>query len=79
MRPEIEIIASAKKINTLIKECHDKPLMLTLLGGEITYYNLIKILDEFNCNITKIVLTTNFSQRLSYFKELYNYCKDRKI
>ena len=72
-------IEEAKKINELIKKSNIKDkISFRLIGGEPTYYNWPKILDYIE-RIDKIVLVTNFSRELEYFKEIYSYCRKRKI
>ena len=77
--PEEKKIEEAKKINELIKKSDIKDkISFRLIGGEPTYYNWCKILEYIE-RIDKIVLVTNFSRELDYFKEIYAYCKKRKI
>lgn len=77
--PEQTIINRAKKLNELLIKSGKKCVSLSLLGGEITYYNLIAVLDEFTLPICEVLIVTNFSQNLDYFKELYRYCRKREI
>lgn len=77
--PEEKMIEKAKRLNTILE--NNKiilPLKIKLIGGEVCYYNLWNILDEFN-NISKLLITTNFSRELGYYKKLYNYCNSRGI
>lgn len=54
------------------------PIAFRLIGGEPSYYNWPKILNYIE-RINKIVIVTNFSRELDYFKELYQYCRERNI
>ena len=77
--PEERKIEEAKKINEIIKKSNIKdPISFRLIGGEPGYYNWPKILDYIE-KIDKIVFVTNFSNKLDYYKELYNYCNKRGI
>jgi len=79
MKPINEILYEASRINEIILDYKKTNVRLSLLGGEITYYDLIKVLEKFTCNLTRVVLVTNFSQRFEYFTRLYEYCKNRNI
>ena len=69
----------AKKINQFLQNQKiDKPIRLKLMGGEITYYNLEEIIDQFD-NISQVDFITNFSRDLEYFKSLYTYCANKGI
>jgi len=73
------ILDKAFKINDLINTFYsNKSIALKLIGGEVTYYNLIKILDKIQ-RLNKVVLITNFSRELNYFYELEDYCFNRRI
>jgi len=67
--------ARAKNIDKIINQLSNKKaIQLSLIGGEITYYNLIDILKNINLSkIFKIRLTTNFSQDNNYFIELLDF------
>lgn len=76
--PEETIMKMADKLNELIIQNSIRNIELKLIGGEVTYYNIPKILDRLS-NIKKLILVTNFSRDLEYFKDLYKYCYDRHI
>ena len=71
------LVDRAKKINNWLISNNKNVESISLLGGEITYYNLENILNRFTVNLKEIVITTNFSQKLDYFKNLYIYCSKR--
>jgi len=72
-------IQEAKKINQLINRSNIKePISFRLIGGEPGFYNWPKILDNIE-RINKIIFVSNFSNKLSYYKDLYLYCKKRNI
>jgi len=75
--PEEVVIERAKNLNKLLKE-KNKWISLQILGGEVCFYNWPKILNEIN-NVKLVFITTNFSNKLEYFKELYDYCASRGI
>lgn len=74
------IIEKAKKINSLIlnsRLSHDK-IALRIIGGEVSYYNWPVILDYITI-LHKLVIITNFSNNLEYYKDLYEYARNRNI
>lgn len=76
---ELKILAIAPQVNRLIDEA-GKDVKLNLIGGEVTYLNLIKIVSLLkSSNLKKIHITTNFSNKLSYYVELANYLLSRNI
>ena len=76
---EADLILRARKINELLLARKKTNINLSLLGGEITFYDLTKIISEFSCGISQLVLITNFSQKIEYFKNLYTFCESKKI
>lgn len=74
------ITSAADKINNFINKIN-RPTKLSLIGGEVTYYDLIDLLKNHltSENLIKISLTTNLSKSEEYFKELKNYCESRGI
>lgn len=76
---EEDILIKAQQINKLINTFYtNRKIALKLIGGEVTYYNLIKVLNNIE-HLDKVVLITNFSRELDYFYELENYCFNRRI
>ena len=78
-KPEL-ITDIAKSINKFIINNipEDKKVRLRLYGGEPSYYNWIEILDEIK-HLNTLVLPTNFSRDINYYKDLYDYCKSRNV
>ena len=73
------LIERAKKINKFLKESNIRyPLHLNLIGGEVMFLDLIKILSNID-NISNLNITTNFSRDLEYFKTLFNWSRANKI
>lgn len=56
----------------------DADVVLHLIGGEVSVFNLIGILDKIK-RLKKISLATNFYREQSYWEELKAYCGSRKI
>lgn len=76
---ELNILKIAPQVNRLIDEA-GKDVKLNLIGGEITYLNLIKIISLLkSSNLKKIHITTNFSNKLLYYVDLANYLLSRNI
>ena len=77
--PEDVMIEYAKNLNLFInKNLSHKQTEFKLIGGEVTFFNLERILDEIE-HINKIVLVTNLSRPLEYFYSFEHYCKKRDI
>ncbi len=77
---ENTLVRIAEQINLFIKEKVNTSykIFLKLLGGEICFYNWIKILEKID-KIDYLSFTTNFSNDNDYFKELIIYLNKRKI
>lgn len=77
---ESVVVEEAKRINNLIlsNKLKYNKIALRLIGGEVSFYNWPLILDNIKL-LHKIVIVTNFSNELNYYKDLYNYCKKRNI
>ncbi len=69
-----------EKINIFIENNVDssKSVKLRLYGGEPSIYPWPNILEKIT-RLNSLVLPTNFSNSLNYYKELYLYCYKRKI
>lgn len=77
--PTIEtLIERAKNINNYIKFRGKDKIKLHLIGGEVTYYNLIPILDEIK-TINNIQIVSNFYRDFDYWKNLIDYLNTRNI
>jgi len=74
------IIKRAINLNNFINKNIDKnrKIVYKLSGGEVTYYNLPKILDNIQ-RLDKVIVATNLSQKLDYYYELEDYCFKRNI
>ena len=76
---ESVIIQRAENLNNLINNnLKDKNISLKLLGGEVTYYSLERILDKIT-KLDKVSLITNLSQPVEYFIDLAKYLDKREI
>lgn len=77
---EEALIPIARKINEFIlnKLDDERQITIRLIGGEVTYYNLINIMSQIE-KVNKVILITNFSRDLEYFYDLELYFKSRGI
>lgn len=76
---EAKIIKIAPQVNRLIEEANEG-VKLNLIGGEVTFLNLKKIISLItSSNLKRIHITTNFSNSLDYYIDLANYLKNRNI
>lgn len=76
---ELKILKTASQVNRLIEEA-DKGVKLNLIGGEVTFLDLKKIISLVTSNnLKRIHITTNFSNKLEYYIDLANYLKSRNI
>ena len=76
---ELKILKTAPQVNRLIEEA-DKGVKLNLIGGEVTFLDLKKIISLVTSNnLKRIHITTNFSNKLEYYIDLANYLKSRNI
>lgn len=72
-------ITRAKKINSIM-ESIGKDYELNLIGGEVSYIDLKKVLAEFVSEHFKVLsITTNFSADIDVYKKLIQYCLNRNI
>jgi hypothetical protein len=63
--------------NSIYPYCQKKNLKIELVlsGGEVTYYNLIKIIKIVGIEYLSLIrIITNFSKPINYFIELNNFC-----
>lgn len=69
------LLERAKKINHIINQVPtDKKIRLHFIGGEVTYYNLIQILEYINLSrVDTLNLITNFSQSIGWFKKIIDF------
>lgn len=76
---ENKLIAIAPQVNRLIEEV-GSDVKLNLIGGEVTFLNLKKILSLISSNnLKRIHITTNFSNKLFYYVDFANYLLKRNI
>lgn len=73
------LLATAKEVNRLI-ESSPRPVKLYLLGGEVTWYDLEKLVAAIpSKKLAKIAITTNFSNSTDYYVSLANYLHGRDV
>ncbi len=75
-----KICTTADLLNQVLDKI-DLDIDLQLVGGEITYYNLIDLLDNHltSKNLKTITLITNFSRDIYFFNKLSEYCINRGV
>ena len=69
----------AKAINDLLmRSPHKKAVKINLIGGEVSIFDLKKILGYITApNYKRSQMTTNFSRSVEYYIDLYNFLKER--
>ena len=73
------LLDTAKEVNRLI-ESAPRPVKLYLLGGEVTWYDLEKLVSEIpSKNLAKIAITTNFSNSSDYYISFAKYLRSREV
>ena len=73
------LLATAKEVNRLI-DSSPRPVKLYLLGGEVTWYDLEKLVAAIpSKNLAKIAITTNFSNSTDYYVSLARYLHGRGV
>jgi MoaA/NifB/PqqE/SkfB family radical SAM enzyme len=76
---EIKILKIAPQVNRLIEEANTD-VKLNLIGGEITFLDLKRIISLLKSNnLKKIHITTNFSNKLTWYIDFANYLLKRNI
>lgn len=70
----------AKKLNKMIEE-QDSKVEIILIGGEVTWLPLKKLMDECltSKKICNIRITSNMSQKLSWWEEFSDLCRARNV
>ena len=70
----------ADKLNIVLNNINEL-INLKLIGGEVTYYNLIDLFEHhLTCkNIRTLSIITNFSKPVEYFNTLSDYCQQNSI
>ena len=77
--PMEHLLKIASELDNIIKKrANGKYVNLHLIGGEVGYFDLIKILDciksrELRC----LIIATNFSSDIKYWYKLLQYCNNR--
>lgn len=75
---EEELCSIAKDINTYMIPQIRTGIKMNLIGGELSFLDLPKILDNITSDkLKRVHLTTNFSNKLDYYINLYQYLKNR--
>jgi MoaA/NifB/PqqE/SkfB family radical SAM enzyme len=79
--PEDTVLKVASNLDKIITaQANDRYITLHLIGGEVCYYNLIKVLSEIKSqNLFRVVIATNFSQSIDYWNQLISYFNNRKF
>ena len=72
---------NAKLLNNFILDkLYDKDICLRLVGGEISFYDIPKIINNITAKqLKKVILITNFSRDVDYYKDLELYFASRDI
>ncbi len=78
--PEDKIIENAKHLNNFIQKNipEDRKIVFKLSGGELSFLNLKKILDNIT-RLDKVILASNLSQNLEFYYEMEDYFFERNI
>lgn len=76
--PFKDILTIAKNINYIIPK--GRFTELHLIGGEVGWYNLVEVLDQITSpDLKRVIVATNFSSPIDFWKVLKEYCKSRGI
>lgn len=80
LAPFEELSKHADRINSAIEKL-DKDCALFLIGGEVTYIDLVRIFKEHlnSKRIKQIHITTNLSRCEKWWDEFSTYCKENDI
>lgn len=64
--------------NIIEKQANSRNITLHLIGGEVGYFDLIKILDCIKSKqLSQVIIATNFSSSIKYWYKLLQYCNNR--
>ena len=64
--------------NIIEKQANGRNITLHLIGGEVGYFDLIKILDCIKSKqLSQVIIATNFSSSIKYWYKLLQYCNNR--
>ena len=76
--PYENVLKIARNIDKIIPKGRDTELHL--IGGEVGWYNLVEIIDQIKSPYLKrVIVATNFSSPIGFWKVLREYCKSRRI
>ena len=76
--PFEKILKIADRINPIIeKQAKGRDVLLHLIGGEVSQYDLIEVLKRVNCKF--VIIATHFSAPVSYWLNLKSYCLNKGI
>ena len=77
--PMEHLLKIANEINNIIeKQANGRNITLHLIGGEVGYFDLIKILDCIKSKqLSQVIIATNFSSSIKYWYKLLQYCNNR--
>ena len=76
--PYKNVLKIARNIDKIIPKGRDTELHL--IGGEVGWYNLVEIIDQIKSPYLKrVIIATNFSSPIGFWKVLREYCKSRGI
>lgn len=78
-RDLLKAIENSKYVNNLINKHPEKKIIkLELIGGEVSLFDIKKILDNIN-RLNALNITTNLLRDLDYYIDLADYCRERNI
>lgn len=73
------VLRTAPEINRLIEES-GRPTKINLIGGEVTYFDLKRLISCISSkNLKKVNITTNFSNSLESYIDFAKYLESREI
>lgn len=78
--PEQTLVSILTKLNDFVNLNveRDRKIVLRLFGGEPGFYDWPLLLEKLS-RLNKLAMSTNFSNNLDYYKNLYDYCYSRNI
>ncbi len=66
--------------NIIEKQAKNRPVSLHLIGGEVGFFNLVKVIDCIKSkNLKLVIIATNLSSPIIYWIKLLRYLKLRNI
>lgn len=73
---EEELCRTAIKLNYLIENSSFQKVVIRMIGGEVSLFNVEKILKCITSKkLIRVAFTTNFTQSSEYYLHLVNYLK----